>query len=307
MPIHLPPMSRRRFLAGSAAAAAAGLMSPDVLWAADAPADADPHRVALLSDTHICADAARLARDINMAEHLRQTIAEVAKLQPRPAHVLLNGDFALDTGEAGDYATAVELLKPAREAGMPIHIGLGNHDHRERFWAGLPSENRPDAPMKLKHVALIDTPRANWLMLDSLDITRQVRGALGEDQLKWLAATLDAHADKPALVMVHHNPELAEKEVGGGVADTTELFAVLSPRKQAKALFYGHTHAWNHKRLDDGLHLVNLPATAYVFNPEQPSGWVDARLGSKGATLELHTLDPRHPWQGRKLTMKWRK
>jgi 3',5'-cyclic AMP phosphodiesterase CpdA len=310
MPIHLPPLppvSRRRFIAGSLAAGA-GLMSGGWLRGAEGESKFDPNRIALLSDTHIDADVKRIARDINMADHFRKACVEVLALDPPPRHVLINGDFAYGTGQAGDYAAAVEMLKPVREAGMPVHIALGNHDHRERFWAGIADSHNPDAAMKDKHVALLDTPRANWLLLDSLNVTNEARGALGADQLKWLAETLDANPEKPALIIVHHNLEIGDAAGhNGGVADTAELLEILSPRMQAKALFYGHTHRWLHEHREDGLHLVNLPACAYVFQPEQPSGWVDTRIGRSGATLELRCLNTNHPWHGQKLPMKWRK
>jgi 3',5'-cyclic AMP phosphodiesterase CpdA len=306
MPIHLPPISRRKFLAGSLATGA-GLMASSWLRSAEIGATLDPNRVALLSDTHIDANVAKLGREINMADHLRQACAEVVKLDPLPGNLLVNGDFAFNSGEAGDYATAVELIKPVREAGVPVHIGLGNHDNRERFWAGLKDEHKPDAPMKEKHVAVIDTPRARWILLDSLNETLEVRGHCGEQQLKWLAETLDADKSKPALVMVHHNPEIGDAAgKKGGLADTEALLSLLSARKQAKALFYGHSHRWTHDRRDDGLHLVNLPANAYVFAPEQPSAWVDTRVEDSGATLELRCLDPKHPWSGQKVTLEWR-
>jgi 3',5'-cyclic AMP phosphodiesterase CpdA len=151
-------------------------------------------------------------------------------------------------------------------------------------------------------------------MLDSLDVTKQTPGLLGGDQLAWLAKTLDASADKVNLVMVHHNPyapppkgpPVPDKSKVPGLIDTAALLDVLSPRKQAKALIFGHTHRWSHEQRDDGLHLVNLPTTAYVFSPEQPSGWTDARLEETGATFELHTLDPKHAWSGQKLNLTWR-
>src|SRR5689334_20537975 len=96
MPIHLPPISRRRFLQGSIAGVA-GLASGRLLLGADAGATgraANPNRLALLSDTHIHADAAKVARNINMADHFRQACGEVVKLDPAPAHLLINGDLA---------------------------------------------------------------------------------------------------------------------------------------------------------------------------------------------------------------------
>ena len=139
------------------------------------------------------------------------------------------------------------------------------------------------------------------------DLPLEVPGVVGPDQLAWLGKTLDAHPGKPALVMVHHNPQESPDRKLGGLTDTAALFDVLSPRRQAKALFFGHTHRWEHAKRDDGLYLVNLPAVAYVFKPDQPSGWVDCRLGTKGATLELRTLDANHPWAGQRIPMRWRK
>ncbi len=305
MPIHLPPISRRRFLTGSLAVGA-GWMSSGWLHADETGRRVDPHRLALLSDTHVDADPATIVRDINMADHLRQAVAEVLKLEAAPARVLVNGDFAYSSGQSGDYASGVDLLRPLREAGMPVHIGLGNHDHRERFLVALPAEHEPTEPVENKYVSLVALPRANWLILDSLNVTKETRGALGPGQLDWLAKTLDAHANTPAVVMVHHHPELALNAKPSGIADTAALLDALSPRKQAKALVFGHTHRWRHERRPDGLHLVNLPATAYVFADKQPSGWVDARLEETGATLELRTLDPQHAWQGQKLALEWR-
>jgi 3',5'-cyclic AMP phosphodiesterase CpdA len=162
--------------------------------------------------------------------------------------------------------------------------------------------------MKEKHVAVIDTPRARWIILDSLNETLEVRGRCGEQQLKWLAETLSSDKLKPALVMVHHNPEIGDAAgKKGGLADTDALLNLLSSHKQAKALLYGHSHRWSHERREDGLHLVNLPATAYVFAPEQPSAWVDARTEESGATLGLRCLNPKHPWHGQKVSMEWRK
>src|SRR4051812_18151327 len=136
----LPPIARRRFLVGSLAAGAGLLLRRPLLAAEETvqSAPVDPHRVALLSDTHIAADPKLSARGVNMFDHMKQVCGEVLKLDKRPAAVLVNGDCAYNTGEAEDYATFLGLLKPLREAGLPIHLALGNHDHREHFWQAIP-------------------------------------------------------------------------------------------------------------------------------------------------------------------------
>jgi hypothetical protein len=302
MPIHLPPLSRRQFLARSAAAASALAFGVPLLRAAEG-AKVDADRFALLSDIHIAADRAFVSRKANMADHLTKAVAEVAALSPRPVAGFINGDLAFGTGQPGDYATMLELLKPVREAGLPLHVTMGNHDHRGRFLAAVPEDQRDKSPVDGRVACLVESPRADWLVLDSLGETNVTPGAVGEEQLKWLASALDARPSKPAIVMVHHNPD--PDPTHKALTDTAALLAVLSPRKHVKALLFGHTHAWSVKE-QDGLHLVNLPAVAYAFQEGYPIGWVDWHFTDAGATLELRCVDPADKQQGEKHELKWR-
>jgi len=301
MPITLPPLSRRQFLARSAAAASALALAPLLRGADVSTVDAD--RFALLSDIHIAADRAKVSRMANMADNLVKAVAEVTKLSPRPVAGFINGDLAFGTGESGDYATMLELLKPLREAGLPLHVTMGNHDHRARFLAAVPAEQVDKSPVADRVACLVESPRANWFVLDSLMQTNETPGVVGEEQLKWLAGALDAREAKPAIVMVHHNPDLDPTHKA--LTDTAALLALLTPRKQVKALLFGHTHAWSVKQ-QDGLHLVNLPAVAYPFQDGYPIGWVDWQLADDGAKLELRCVDPGHKQQGERHELKWR-
>ena len=197
MPITLPPLSRRRFLAGSLAAGAGLLLRTPWLGAADGPA-VDPHRVALLSDLHIAADPAVVAARRQHVQQPEAGLRRSARLDPRPAAVIVDGDLAYLKGLAEDYATVVGSLKPLREAGMPIHMTLGNHDDRARFWEAIPrGEGAAARPVEDRQVLTIESPRANWFILDSLDKTNGTPGVLGPKQLDWLRLALDAKAEKP--------------------------------------------------------------------------------------------------------------
>jgi 3',5'-cyclic AMP phosphodiesterase CpdA len=304
MPLTLPPISRRRFLAGSLAAGA-GLWSGR-LWAAAEHRRRDPHRFALLSDTHVAGDRTHVERGTNMADNLRKACAELLKLEPLPAAALVCGDCAFRAGLAEDYTTLIELLGPARAAGLPVHLALGNHDHRDRLWAALPDgdEARAKPLLKDRQVLRVESPRADWYVLDSLDVTNGTPGTLGAAQVAWLAENLDSRRDKPALVMVHHNPD--ERANPTGLTDTKALLDVLASRRQVKALVFGHTHDWSVTKTADGLHRVNLPPTAYVFGEGKPSGWVDVRVNEGGAMLELRCVDAAHKHHGQKAELAWR-
>jgi Icc protein len=218
----------------------------------------------------------------------------------------LHGDVAVLKGEAGDYKTVADLLVPAGKAEMPLHFMLGNHDDRDEFREVL--KGQAASPIENKHVAVLEAGPVNWFLLDSLDRPNSTPGVLGEEQLKWLAAALDKHADKPALISVHHHPVWPKNDPNfknGGITDTVPLFEILEPRKHVKAVFFGHTHDWAITQRE-GIHLVNLPPVAYVFAKGRPSGWVRVDVATSGMTLTLSALDKTHMQHGEKRELAWR-
>jgi 3',5'-cyclic AMP phosphodiesterase CpdA len=301
MPIHLPSISRRRFLLRTLAGGAGLAIAPNLARGAD---NAGGDNWVLMADTHIAGDEAAVSRGVNMAGHLVTAVRSVTSLSTPVQGVFILGDCALDSGESPDYATFVKLLGPVRQRGMSVHIALGNHDHRERFWDGLPAEKAVKRPVADRQTALVRSAKVNWFMLDSLEKTLVTPGFLGSDQLAWLAAALDENADRPAVVVLHHNPgRLANVE---GVRDTEAFLEVLRPRKHVKACFFGHTHRWSVTQDESGIHLVNLPPVAYVFREGDPSGWIRATIAGAGAKLELNCIDPAHKAHGLTTELRWR-
>jgi 3',5'-cyclic-AMP phosphodiesterase len=304
MPLRLPPINRRQFLAGSFAAGVGALL-PGWLAAAEKPVD--PDCFVLMADTHLRARRSDVHRNVNPAEAFERATKDVLALPKRPAGLIIAGDCA--EGASGGYATLGEMLKPLQSAGIPLHLALGNHDSRDKFLAAFPNfkfvpidDEKDKPPSKL--VAIWETPQANWFLLDS-DIRPKVQtGQFGEKQLAWLAKELDARPDKPALIVAHHHPDPLGKF--NGLSDTTEFFKVVLPRKQVKAYFYGHTHFWGLTEIS-GMHLVNLPANAWVFDPAQPRGFVTLQLRPDAATLVLRTLDHKDARNGQKVDLTWRK
>ena len=312
MPVELPPIPRRRFLAGSLAAGVSlafgrtllgGDVAVDALAGTSQEASA-ANRFALLSDLHIHADRGTRTRGVNQFRNLRRVCREFlsAPTAERPAAALVCGDCSLTRGDTRDYATLLSALQPVRKGGVPVHLALGNHDHRGRFRQALrPLLQEPGyREMTDRHVGVLASPHANWFLLDSLDHTNAIPGRLGSRQIAWLSSALDANPNKPALVFVHHPPGGEE-----ALTDYRSLMAALLPRRQVKALFYGHTHFWSVSQYQ-GLHFINLPPVAYLFRKGDPNGWVDARLKPGGATLELRCLNPRHPRHAETHHLEWR-
>jgi len=113
-------------------------------------------------------------------------------------------------------------------------------------------------------------PARQLVVLDSLEATNSTPGLLGEEQRAWLARALDENSDKPALVVVHHNLT-PPGDSNPSLKDSEQLLEIIRPRRHVKAYIFGHTHDWGIKQDASGIHLVNLPPTAYVFTEGKPA------------------------------------
>ena len=298
MPIHLPAQNRRQFLL----TVGAGM----VACTTDSFSSAlDEDLVYLLNDTHI---GEKQPADSAVPSHLRQVVDELVGLVRKPTCVLVNGDLALKDGQPGDYRHFARLIAPLREAGIDLHLTLGNHDNRDVFYDVM-TEERPEATaVESRHISMVETRFANFFLLDSLKETMVTQGTLGPEQLAWLAEALDGHDSKPAIIVTHHNPRLGgdPNHFPGGLIDSDELWDILAPRKQVKAYLHGHIHDRNFFQ-HQGIHILNMPATSYVADPKKSTtGWTTARLTEKGMTFTTRTNDANHAWNGESTTLTWR-
>lgn len=303
MPLHSMPLGRRRLLTAGLAGGASLVVCPAARAAA-----ASPHTLALLSDTHVPGDPGVEARGVNMTANLRRVVQQLTTLEEQPAAVLINGDCAYLKGLAADYRNLAACVAPLAAAGLPLHLTMGNHDDRGPLYQELAAQKPSRTLVESKHVSVVETPHANWFLLDSLREVDVVTGELGPGQLAWLAAALDARGDKPAVIFAHHNPQFTPPQEGGrwtGLEDTAAFFDLIRPRRQVKAFVFGHSHVWSVTNRD-GIHLVNLPPVAYVFAADRPNGWVLAEGRPDGLRLTLRTLAPDHPAHGERIDLAWR-
>ena len=305
MPIILQPITRRQFIKGSLALGGTAIMPSRALAVgASKGAGLDQNRVALLADTHITADPNDVYpgtkwpgspvkegehESVNMAQCLADAAKSVIALNPRPAHLIVNGDCAHSIGKGAEYGEFLRLVEPIRAAGITVHVTIGNHDNRKNVWELLPF-------LKEEHMGVqagvIELPHANLVLLDS------GKGVLGDEQLNWLAKQLDERAEKPALIFSHYNPypNRGVRPIKG-MRDGSALLKLLAERKHARAYFYGHTHEWQHNRRDH-LHLINQPAVSYYFGKGHAHGWVDMTLTETSADLELYCINRKNKQHG---------
>ncbi|QDU92902.1 metallophosphoesterase family protein [Lignipirellula cremea] len=301
MPAHLLAASRRQFLL----AAGAGAATAVTCRAYGDDRSSTEEVVYLLNDTHI---GEHQPTDSPVPSHLRQAVEELVKREQKPACVLINGDLALKDGQPGDYRHLARLLKPMRDAEIDVHVTLGNHDNREVFFEVL-AEDRAEVPaVKSRQISIVETRFANFYLLDSLQETMKTPGVLGAEQLEWLASALDDRAEKPAIIVAHHNPRLGgdPAHFPGGLVDSDALWRLLAGRKQVKAYLHGHVH---HRALaaHKGIHIINNLAISYVGNPaKSTTGWTIARLTADGMTMQTRTTDAKHAWHNEIERLVWR-
>lgn len=300
MPIHITH-NRRSFLAASAA----GFLVSQTHAADSKQSDTGSDLVYILNDTHI---GEKHPPNSPVPTHLKQAVAEITGLKKKPAAVLINGDLALTDGQPGDYRHLAKLIAPLYEANVNTHLTLGNHDHRQTFYNVL-KDQQPAVPVvESRHISIVTTTNARFFLLDSLQKTMVTQGTIGTRQLTWLTKALDRNADRPAIIVAHHNPRLGgdPNHFPGGLIDSSELWTILKSRPHVKAYIHGHIHDRSYA-VHEGIQILNTPATSYVANKKlSTTGWTVARLSPDGIQLTTRTTDPAHPWNDDRQTILWR-
>lgn len=145
------------------------------------------------TDDHLFSDTAATLRDI---------LAQVATITPRPSFIVASGDLS-NRGDAESYMLLREIMATID---LPVIYAIGNHDTREGFYAGMGIEtDAPDAPfyhdriVEGVHVITLDSSTPNY-----------IGGTIEEEQFSWLSDVLDMHPEFPKLIVSHHPPALGD-------------------------------------------------------------------------------------------------
>ncbi len=294
--LYFRPLDRKTFLNTAVQIASATAISQLPLSSLAAQDNATEAHLALLSDTHIPADAKNEYRGFRPVENLRQVVPQVIATNPQA--VIVNGDAARLAGLREDYDSLKSMLAPIASH-VPIYIGLGNHDDRRNFF-GVFADAAGQETVSGKHVAVFDRGPVRFIVLDSLLYVDKVAGLLGKAQRDWLADFLESSDDRPHVLFVHHT--LGDGD--GDLLDVDRLFKIISQHKKVKALFYGHSHRYAQERRGH-IQLINLPAVGYNFNDSQPVGWVDARFSRQGVSMVLRAVGGNRLGDGKTTTIQW--
>jgi len=186
-----------------------------------------------LSDPHI--GASWTAAD--PAATLAAVVAEVRRVAPAPAAVVVTGDLA-DHATDAEYELLRELLAPLA---APVYVLAGNQDDRDSLRRHFGLGGAAGEPVQYS-VAL------GALRLVLLDSTRPARdgGQLDAERLAWLDAELALQPDTPTVVAMHHPPLVsampAADAIGLPASAVRALGAMLARHRQVCRVIAGHLH-----------------------------------------------------------------
>ncbi len=226
-------MNRRSFLKAVALAAFASREFDFNLLSADETVALDPNIVAVFSDVHLYAP-----ETVQQVVRFKMCVAKVLAMNPRPANLLIYGDVAYDAGKVENYELFKKLIKPIEDVGIKWEVAMGNHDRLADYRQVFPERFEKKANVEGRYVNVVETPRADFIMLDSY-LKDQVRGEISPEQQEWLVEELKKYASKPVFVGCHH--PLYE----------TKIQDVLKACPSFVAYLHGHSHYYRTPIFED--------------------------------------------------------
>jgi 3',5'-cyclic AMP phosphodiesterase CpdA len=255
----------------------------------------DGVRWAFLSDTHIASTPDRPCQGFYPHLNLQEIVARIES--DLPDGLVITGDLAMRNGRIEAYDNLKTLLAPISRK-RPVCLGIGNHDDRDDFFQAFTGAAMREHPVQNRHIIMVDAGPVRLLILDSLYLVNMMPGLLGQSQRAWLKTLLHTSDEKATILCLHHTPKV-------DLLDTGRFFDIIGPMTKVKAVVYGHSHKYEFSQYE-GIHLINLPATAFNFSRRQPVGWVEAHLTAKGGRFTLHAIGGNRQHSGSTEKLSWR-
>ena len=277
-------MKRREFILGSLAAG----IGTTGYCAAGGTGGIDENLSVFVSDLHVGGANPRFAYT---HDRLSRVVDEILGMSPRPKRVVCFGDVALSYGLAADYAASRPILRRILDAGIELHMTMGNHDRRSNFLKHWPdyAENQI-VPGRVTRVVSLGC--ADLVLLDTLKGTDDraendmgpVEGTIDAPQLAWLEDFV-AKAKRPFFVGSHQFRDLR-------ISGASPVSRVAKSRLFA-GWIYGHDHSWC-----PDIHVASWAKHVIVPTLALPStglwgdiGHVVFRTSADGAVAELRQSD----------------
>lgn len=257
--------------------------------------------------------------EIDTQANLRQFVAEVLAMNPRPACVILLGDD-VQIPEESSYRSFRTFFKPWDDAGIRYVKIMGNHDHpivresNSSYLAVFPeTQTASISPSPLWQAFKVSLPALDFVILETFDPLRndyknwfspeQIQkygsndtylryyGAFLPDQRKWLKSVLDSQpADRPLFFCGHH------------LVNFDSFLPEYRNYPQLQGWIHGHFHKFYLPK-ELGIRALSLPSSGVLGVGKRqiwPS-YVKMEILDKSYRFTLQSLDKNAPENGRVL------
>ena len=212
-------------------------------------------KIAFLSDSHIGLHPKTTVKGRVPFANLQLAVDEL--LEESPDLVIHAGDGSLHKGTAASYALLDEALAPIREASVPIHFILGNHD------------NPDQAPKEWGQLRTIRVGSGMLVLLNTQIGLHVVPGKIGKNQFAEIERLTLENPDAPLVLVGHHHPELRHRTdlvaPDIGLYDTEEFLTFSDRIPNLRAYIHGHSHSWHLDQTPGGKKLINLGFNRFRF------------------------------------------
>lgn len=239
----------------------------------------------VMSDLHVMPEG-ELSMTLDTGARLERAIDAVIERHADADFCILAGDLA-DLGQPAAYEHLKAIIA---RLPIPVHITLGNHDRRPAFLDVFGNDFADATTGKVDKV--IDVRGYRIIMLDSSEPGR-VDGVLEEDQIDWLRARLAEAADRPVIVVLHHNANaLHIRSDDIRLLEPDAFIEALKTHKDVRQVIAGHVHitstaTWR------GLPFTTLAGGHYSvsFNVDQPEAPIRRIEGPGQMAIVVGTPD----------------
>jgi 3',5'-cyclic AMP phosphodiesterase CpdA len=299
-PAGAPGLSRRDFLKGAGAVAAAGCLPLNMVELAFA----DPAKnfsFAYISDSHIQhIKGTKFVR--NWDRGLIRAVAETNLLDPKPDFVVFGGDLA-QLGKKEELDHGAEMLS---KLGYKTYCVLGEHDYYldlGKYWSTLYGDHWYSWDHKGVHFVVLNSILTydDWTFNRwPSDMQRMVEMAgldnpngspfmVGETQRDWLAKDLKkVKKDTPIVVFSHSPLQKIYKGWNFWTEDAEQVQEILKPFDSVNVI-YGHVHQIQYNQIGN-ISFNAVMATAWPW--PYPQSYAQAESHLPKLTVPMNRADP---------------
>lgn len=188
----------------------------------------------VMSDLHVVPEG-ELSMTLDTGARLEQAVDAVIARYRDADFCILAGDLT-DLGQPSAYERLKIIIA---RLPIPVHITLGNHDHRPSFLSVFGDHFVAETGKVDK---VIDLKGYRIIVLDSSEPGR-VDGVLEATQIAWLRARLAEAMDRPVVVILHHNANALHIESDDiRILEPDAFIAALKSHPDIRQVIAGHVH-----------------------------------------------------------------